>query len=115
MPAVSRRMALRLAGVRCRPQRIRELGIHSCQDELIGPAQTDCFRVLRTRLGAPVVKAEERCAIVIVTSGTVIAEAGGELHRLETCQKFFLPAGLGPVKFRPLHGAAELLECFPPG
>jgi mannose-6-phosphate isomerase len=100
--------------VRCRPRRIRDLGPDSFQEELVGPAQTDCFRVLRSRVAAPLVKDETTGVIAIVTSGALMAEAGGESHRLDTYEKFFLPAGIGPVKFTPLHGPAELLECFPP-
>jgi mannose-6-phosphate isomerase class I len=100
--------------VRCRPRRIRDLGPDSFQEELVGPAQTDCFRVLRSRVAAPLVKDETTGVIAIVTSGALMAEAGGESHRLDTYEKFFLPAGIGPVRFTPLHGPAELLECFPP-
>lgn len=99
--------------VRCRPRRLRDLGPRSWQDELIGPSQTDCFRVAKTRLGEPVVKDETSATIAIVTAGAVMAETGGEVHRLRACDKVFLPAGLGPVKFTP-EPEAELLECFPP-
>lgn len=100
--------------VRCAPRRIRTLGAHSWREALIGPERTDCFRVERTRLGEPVEQAEDGAAIVIVTAGAVMAEAGGERHRLDTYEKCFLPAGLGPVKFTPVHGTAELLACSPP-
>jgi mannose-6-phosphate isomerase len=99
--------------VRCRPQRRRELGYNSYQEELIGPAQTDCFRVARTRLGSPVVKDETSAVVAIVTSGAVIVEAGGERHRVDNYEKFFLPARIGPVKLTP-EPHAEILECFPP-
>jgi mannose-6-phosphate isomerase len=99
---------------RCRPRRLRSLGAHSYQDELIGPAQTDCFRVARTHLGGPVVKDETSAAIAIVVRGGVIVEAGGETHRFDTYEKCFLPAGIGPVKLSPVDGSAEILECFPP-
>jgi len=100
--------------VRCTPRRIRNLGADSWQEELIGPVQTDCFRVVRTRLAGPVVKDETSAAIAIVTSGAVTADVGGESHRLDTYEKCFLPAGLGPVHLTPIGGVAELLECFPP-
>jgi len=99
--------------VRCQPRRIQSFDSHSYQDELIGPAQTDCFRVAKTHLGGAVVKDENSATIAIVTAGSVTAEVGGEAHLLRTYDKVFLPARLGPVKFTP-HGSADLLECFPP-
>jgi mannose-6-phosphate isomerase len=101
------------ARVRCAPRRQRELGRGSFQDELIGPAQTDCFRVLKTHLRSPAVKDESTFAVAIITAGTVTAEVGGEAHRLRCYDKVFLPAGLGPVKFTP-EPHAEILECLPP-
>ena len=101
--------------VRCQPRRIRTLGPGSWQDELIGTAQTDCFRVAKTHLSGPVEKAEASSVIVIVTSGAVMAAAGGESHRLDRYDKTFLAAGIGRVRFDPVGGPAELLECFPPG
>ena len=100
--------------LRCHPRRIRELGAGSFQDELIGRAQTDCFRVARTCIAGPVVKDETSAVIAIVTRGALIAEAGGESRQLDIYEKIFLPAGLGPVKLTPLRGSAEVLECFPP-
>lgn len=99
--------------IRCHPRRSRELGPGSFQEELIGPAETDCFRVAKTRITAPIIKEESSAVITIVTSGNVTAEVGGESHRLRTFDKVFLPHGLGPVKFTA-HPTAELLECFPP-
>ena len=100
--------------VRCRPRRIRELGPDSHQELLIGPGETDCFRVARTRVGGPIVKDENSAVIAIVTRGGVIAGIGAGQYRLHTYEKFFLPAGVGPVSFQPLEGPAEILECFPP-
>ena len=101
------------ARVRCRPRRLRDLGPGSWQDELIGAAQTDCFRVAKTHLAAPVLKDETSCAIAIVTSGEVTLTASGESHRLRQYDKVFLPAALGPVAFAPAP-RAEILECYPP-
>jgi mannose-6-phosphate isomerase len=101
------------ARVRCQPRRLRDLGGGSHQDELIGPAQTDCFRVRKTFLARPTVKDETGYVVAIVTAGAVIAEVGGEVHRLRCYDKVFLPAGLGPVKFTP-EPHAEILECLPP-
>lgn len=100
--------------VRCTPRRLRALGPSSYQDELIGLNQTDCFRVLKSSLDGPVVKDESSAVIAIVTAGAVTAEVGGEVHHFRTYDKFFLPAGLGPVRFTPASGGCELLECLPP-
>ncbi|MCX6954962.1 MAG: class I mannose-6-phosphate isomerase [Verrucomicrobia bacterium] len=100
--------------VRCAPRRLRALGPSSYQDELIGANQTDCFRVLKSSLDGPVVKDETSVVIAIVTAGSVTAEVGGEVHRLRAYDKFFLPAGLGPVSYTPAPGGCALLECLPP-
>jgi mannose-6-phosphate isomerase len=102
------------ARVRCQPKRIRELGPDSFQEELIGPAQTDCFRVVRTHLAGPIHKHEASSAIAVVTNGTVTASVGGESHRLHIYEKIFVPAGIGPILLSPVNGHAEILECFPP-
>jgi mannose-6-phosphate isomerase len=99
--------------VRCSPRRIRTFDTHSWQEELIGPDRTDCFRVLKTHLRSPVVKDENAPVIAIVTEGTVLAEVAGRTSLLQTFDKVFLPAGLGPVRFTP-QGPAALLECLPP-
>ena len=100
--------------VRCRARRLRALGPSSYQDELIGANQTDCFRVLKSSLDAPVVKDETSAVVAIVTAGSVMVDVGGEVHPLRTHEKFFLPAGLGPVRFTPAPGGCEILECLPP-
>jgi mannose-6-phosphate isomerase len=100
--------------VRCRPRRLRAWDGNSYQEQLIGPAQTDCFRANRLHLESPVVKDENSAIIAIVTSGAVTAEVDGETHRFDTYEKFFVPAGLGPIKLVPVDGPAEILECFPP-
>jgi mannose-6-phosphate isomerase len=99
--------------VRCQPRRLRALGPDSYQDELIGANQTDCFRVRKSYLRAPVVKDENSAVIAIVTRGAVTVSVGGLSHRLATYDKFFLPAQLGPVTFTP-EPEAEILECLPP-
>jgi mannose-6-phosphate isomerase len=103
--------------VRCQPRRVREFPGGSFTEELIGPAQTDCFRVRRTTLHGPVVKDNTAPAVAIVTRGRVMAEVAGLPHRLDTYQKIFLPAGLGAVTLHPERSEPEppeLLECFPP-
>jgi mannose-6-phosphate isomerase len=102
------------ARVRCHPRRRRALGGGSFQDTLIDAAQTDCFRVRRTRLAGSLAREPDGAAILIVTGGTVQAEAGGECHRLATYGKVFVPAGLGALKLTPIGGPAEILECLPP-
>lgn len=102
------------ARVRCHARRLRDLGPGSHQDELIGPGRTDCFRVLKSSLAASVTKSEPGAVIAIVTHGSVQATAGREDHQFRTGDKFFLPAGLGPVRFTPGPGGCDLLECLPP-
>jgi mannose-6-phosphate isomerase len=99
--------------VRCHPRKIREFCPGSWHDALIGPAQTDCFRVTKSYLSSPVVKDENSCSIVIVTKGCVTAAVGQERLHLRQYEKIFLPACLGPVHYTP-EPHAEILECVPP-
>jgi mannose-6-phosphate isomerase len=97
---------------RCRPRPARDLGGGSRQDELIGPAQTPCFRVLKTHLAGPVTKHETSFHIGIITAGTCAITVGGETHQLRRCDKFFCPASL-PLQYAPAPDCA-ILECLPP-
>ena len=97
----------------CPPRRRRALGPDSSQDDLIGPERTPCFRVRQSHLRGPVTKSEDSSYIGIVTAGACTLTAGGETHRLKARDKFFCPAGLGPLQFAP-GPVAEILECYPP-
>jgi mannose-6-phosphate isomerase len=100
--------------VRCRPRRLRPLGPIAYQDELIGPNQTDCFRVLKSAPPRPDREDRIRPVIAIVTSRRRDRDRRRpKATGLRTYDKVFLPAGLGPVEFTP-EPAAEILECLPP-
>ncbi|MBA4136234.1 MAG: hypothetical protein C0518_02825 [Opitutus sp.] len=98
---------------RCRPQARRALSELSWQETLIGPAQTPCFRVCKTQLRDTVTKTEDSFYLGIVTDGACTLDVNGRLHHLKRYDKFFCPAGLGPVLFEPEPHAA-ILECYPP-
>jgi len=97
----------------CPPRRRRALGPDSWQDELIGPERTPCFLVRQSQVRAPAAKAEDSAYIAIVTDGACEISAGGETHRLRRYDKFFVPAGLGPLAVTPTPHTS-LLECYPP-
>ncbi|MEO6002274.1 MAG: class I mannose-6-phosphate isomerase [Opitutus sp.] len=97
----------------CPPKRRRALGPDSWQDDLVDDSRTPCFRVRRSRLGGEVVKREESFHIGIVTAGQVLITAAGETHRFGLHEKFFVPAGVGFLHYRP-EGTAEIIECYPP-
>ena len=65
-------------------------------------------------LAGVVVREDSEFVVAIVTRGSVVAEVGGETHRLRQYDKVLLPAGLGPVKLTPVDGPVEILECRPP-
>ncbi|RME70439.1 MAG: hypothetical protein D6781_06335 [Verrucomicrobia bacterium] len=98
---------------RCRPRRLRDFGEGSWQEELIGPQQTDCFRVLRTHLRQPVEKHEGCFHILIVTHGSCTVAHGDERYHLKTYDKVLVPAGLGPIRIEP-ETQTEIIECLPP-
>ena len=97
----------------CPPRRRRALGPDSWQDDLIGPERTPCFRIRQSHLRGPVTKTESQAHIAVVTQGAGTVTVGGETHRLKPCDKFFCPAGLGALDFRP-EPTLSLLECHPP-
>lgn len=97
----------------CPPRRRRALGPDSYQDNLIGPERTPCFQVRQSHYRGASAKTEDSCYIGIVTTGSCTLQAGGETHRLGPCDKFFVPAGLGPVAITPAP-TASILECYPP-
>ncbi len=97
----------------CPPRRRRALGPDSYQDNLIGPERTPCFGVRHSHLRGPVMKTESAAHIAIVTAGGCTVTVGGETHPLRVCDKFFVPAGLGPLAIEPAP-TCSLLECYPP-
>jgi mannose-6-phosphate isomerase len=98
---------------KCPPRRRRALGPDSYQDNLIGLERTSCFAVRKSTLRGPVQKIESSAYVGIVTAGACRIDVGGEIHRLSTYDKFFVPAGLPPLRIEP-EPTAEILECYPP-
>jgi mannose-6-phosphate isomerase len=97
----------------CPAKRRRALGPNSWQDDLVDAARTPCFRIRHSRFGGEAIKSEQDFHIGIVTAGSLTVSVGGKSHRLNRYDKFFVPAGLGPLQYAP-DGAAEILECYPP-
>jgi mannose-6-phosphate isomerase len=98
----------------CPPKRRRALGPDSWQDDLIGPERTPCFRVRQSVVRSRISKSEDSFYVGIITAGRVTLQAGGESHRLEVGDKFFVPAGLGAIDLQP-EPECTVLECYPPG
>lgn len=98
---------------KCPPRRRRALGPDSYQDNLIGPERTPCFSVRKSYLRGEATKSETSAYVGIVTAGSCVAEVGGERHVLRPFDKFFVPAGLPPLRLVP-SPTAEILECYPP-
>ena len=99
--------------VRCPPRRRRALGPDSWHDDLIGPERTPCFGLRQSVVRSTITKTESSCYVGIVTAGRCTLTVGGETHRLGICDKFFYPAGLGPLTIQP-EPECTLLECYPP-
>ncbi len=97
---------------RYRPRIRRELSPASRQEELIGPAQTPCFRVHKLTLKSSAEKQEDSFHIGIITAGACAITVGSETHRLCRYDKYFCPAGL-TLAYVPESGC-EILECLPP-
>lgn len=101
------------AHFRCPPRASERLAPHAWRDELIGPAQTPCFRLKKTHLHEPVTLVPDGFSLGIVTAGKTSVEAAGSTYRLNKYDKFLVPAGIGPLRFNP-EPSVEILECDPP-
>jgi len=97
----------------CQPRRLRQLGVRSFEDELIGAERTACFGVSQLHLHEPVTRETSAASIAIVTSGDVSVRIGTDIHPLRRYDKVFLPAGLGAHELIP-QPSAEILVCHPP-
>jgi mannose-6-phosphate isomerase len=97
----------------CQPHDRRPLAANSWSEQLIGPGQTPCFRVSKTRIADPVALAGDGPCIGIITEGSATIRTGGEQHQLRRHEKFFRPAGLGSILIEP-RDTVEILECRPP-
>lgn len=97
----------------CPPRTIETPAPGTRLESLIGPDRTDCFRVDRLVLEAPVEQRRGEAVIVIVTEGTVDLEVEGRVYPLNQYDRCFLPAGLGSVRYVP-RGSAMVLQCLPP-
>lgn len=97
----------------CPPRRRRALGPDSWQDDLIGLERTPCFRLRLSQVRARVEKREDEGYVGIVTAGACTVTAGGVDYLVQRYNRFFCPAGLGPVTLSPAPHAT-ILECYPP-
>jgi mannose-6-phosphate isomerase len=102
-----------LTEAKCPPRRRRALGPDSYQDNLIGPERTPCFSVRQSHYRGPATKTESSFYLGIVTDGACTLEVNGRLHHLKRYDKFFCPAGLGPIAVEP-EPHVTVLECYPP-
>ncbi len=97
----------------CPPRRRRALGPDSFQDNLIGPERTPCFSVRHSHVRSAVALDEPSAHVAIVTDGAAEFECGGRRQLLRRHDKYFRPAGLGPLHVRP-QPHVSILECHPP-
>ncbi len=80
---------------------------------LLGQETTPTMELRKSVLQGLVRKTTDRCFIGIVTRGKVTLSTGEDRKELRELDKFFYPAGGGPLTMEPA-GTAEILECYPP-
>lgn len=85
------------------------------EEELVGPAHTDCFVVRRVRASAATpVPAAGRFRLLLVTAGNGALVSGDLVQPLQPGVRFLLPAGSGHCRLVPAPGAAlEAIVCLP--
>lgn len=84
-------------------------------EELVGPAQTSCFRVLRLRVRAAVALPEAgHFRLLLVVSGEGILHGGGNQMRLLPGGRVLVPAGSADCRLEPAAGQTlETVLCLP--
>jgi mannose-6-phosphate isomerase len=85
------------------------------REELVGPAQTDCFRVQRLRTQADVAVPEAgRMRLLVVTAGRGRLDGSGQSCALRPGARLLVPAGSAGCRIVPDAGATvELVMCLP--
>lgn len=83
--------------------------------ELVGPAQTDCFRVHRLQVRAPTpVPGEGNFRLLLVTAGEGVFHTPNAPHPLQPGGRLLLPAGSGSCRVEPAPGQTlEFVLCQP--
>jgi mannose-6-phosphate isomerase len=101
---------------RCRlAPRLIETFAGGAREELVGPAQTDCFQVQRLRARAAVaVPATGRMRLLVVTAGRGRLEGDGSTIPLEPGSRVLVPAQSAHGRIVPEAGATlEAVMCQP--
>ena len=80
---------------------------------LIGPETTPRFQVKKTVLTGKLTRQEGGFFTGVVVEGTCVIKTESSEVKLNTLDKFFCPAGLGPYTIEADH-EVQILECFPP-
>ncbi len=84
-------------------------------EELVGPAQTDCFRVHRLRIHAATpVPGAGNFRLLLVTAGEGVFHAPNAQHPLQPGVRLLLPAGSADCRIEPAPGGnLEAVLCLP--
>ncbi len=102
-----------LQAARKKPQLLEKReGAFQCE-QLIGPADTDCFSVRRYRLENGALEGLKGPAVYIVTEGSGLLRDGELAHSLNRGDYFMLPACISGAC--SVTGTLELVRCDPPG
>lgn len=74
---------------------------------------TPCFRVKKSVITGVIEREEDTFYTGVVTAGSCVVRTGEDSISLDTFDKFFCPAGLGPYTIEA-EQEVQILECFPP-
>ncbi|WP_309385892.1 class I mannose-6-phosphate isomerase [Cerasicoccus frondis] len=103
------------ATLRCPAKPVAELSTHARLESLIGPEQTDRFRLKQVHFTGEFNLPINAFTIAIVAHGACRLEAAGQSLSLACYDKCLLPHGAESIRIRPLgNEPAALLLCEPP-
>lgn len=97
----------------CRPETILA-SKNAKREQLIGEAQTDCFKVWKTTWSGTARREVKSFCIALVLSGSCrLGGPDGWTETLERYDRVVIPCGLGQLQM-DASDDCELLECYPP-
>ncbi|MBO1254405.1 mannose-6-phosphate isomerase [Alteromonas sp. 5E99-2] len=99
---------------KCSPQLVSDDGKGNTLEKLIGPEQTPCFSIKRTKVKGTFKRNNDAFFLGVVVEGSGTMRLGDETVSLTQFERFFCPAHVNEFEYESSEGM-QILECYPGG